>query len=413
MGRQRTVVNFGEHLGRMLARLPAGSPPVGCRDPKGRVCTLCLGSRVSDYTLESKAKATALTSWGKQFRELPEIEFTPSPMPRHYRSVSKRRWKVETRQWLMVEGIERGRIQGIAPRECQVEPFLHAAIYKSLQEQSGRAKLGLYLNYAVIKSGRDGCVLVLNMKDTQAERAEVNRVSKALTRKHPELLGVWLVQGDPEDDYYMNVRPGHWQKLHGSEFLTSELGLRYSPLGFSQINPHAVPAMLEYTARWLGDTSLPLLDLFCGYGLFSLGLERTGPSWGAEISREAVHFARNNARYRKRARAKFEAYDLARNPIPQNRLPEGRWVAVLDPPRAGASAELIEQLATAGPQRVVHWICSMDQAQAQIEAWSDADYKITQCVAVDMFPGTDNIELGLCLEPRQEARRPKRKLPAQ
>ena len=396
--RNRQLASYESFLAGLVGSPPPLASAGGCRNRKGRLCTLCLGGRLN-YAQESRCKSEALARWVAQVGSLPLPKFIPSPSGRHYRSVSKRRWVHDRRQLIMVEGMERGRVMGIAPTQCQIEPASHAAVYQQLQTELGHSSLSKYLNYAIVKSGCDFDILVLNLTDMRSQRSELNRISKKLTHHHDNLKAIWLIQGQEGDEYYASIRPGQWQKLHGESHLSTAQGLHYSPLCFSQVNPSGVPTLLEVTQNWLGDPSLPMLDLYCGYGLFSLGMPRTGPCWGLELSGEAVLWARRNAKRLGREKTKFDAWDLTRMEIPQRRFPTGSWVAVLDPPRSGAPPELIKSMAEMRPKRVMHWICDIDQLDVQLRSWIESGYRVTEAVAVDMFPGTSSLEMGLCLEP--------------
>lgn len=396
--RQRQLVAYADILAETVGQPPPLPTSGGCRDRKGRLCTLCWG-RCLTYPTEVKLKTQALARWAAQVPSLPPPRWLGSPTGRHYRTVSKRRWLHENRQLIMVEGIERGRLKGIAPGACQIEPVSHAALYHALQTELSHSSLSRHLNYAIVKSGSQWDVLVLNLNDMRGQRAELNRISKKLTHHFETLKAIWLVQGQEGDEYYANIRPGQWQKLYGENHLTDALGLHYSPLCFSQVNGGCLPLLLETAKGWLGDPSWPMLDLYCGYGLFSLGLTRSGPTWGLDLSGEAVLWARRNAKRLGREKARFEPWDLANMEIPERRFPTGNWVAVLDPPRSGAPDALIASLGQMRPRKVMHWICSSDELDGQLRAWIEAGYRVTEAVAVDMFCGTSSLELGLCLEP--------------
>ncbi|MBX3166054.1 MAG: hypothetical protein KF760_01535 [Candidatus Eremiobacteraeota bacterium] len=394
---QRDIKSFESILAGLIGSPPPLPTALGCRTPK-RVCTLCWGSRLT-YLQETRFKTEALARWADQISSLPAPKFMASPQGRLYRSVSKRRWFHDQRRLAMVEGIERGRVKGIAPPQCQIEPGSHAALYAQLNQELSHSSLARFVNYAIIKSGSEGEVLVLNLNDMRSQRGELNRISKKLTHHNQNLKAIWLIQGQEGDEYYANIRPGQWQKLHGDNHLATAQNLHYSPLCFSQVNPQVVPIMLETTQKWLAEPALPMLDLYCGYGLFSLSLPRTGPTWGLELSGEAVLWARRNARRLHRDKAKFDPWDLATMEIPQRRFPTGAWVAVLDPPRSGAPVELIKHLAEARPKRVMHWICDINEFEDQLRGWTQNGYRVTEALALDMFPGTNSLELGLCLEP--------------
>ena len=83
----------------------------------------------------------------------------------------------------------------------------------------------------------------------------------------------------------------------------------------------------------------------------------------------------------------------------RKRLPGGDFVAVLDPPRGGAGAATIAQVAELEPSRVVHLVCAVDKTFEQAQLWRDAGYRVERTLALDMFPGTPNLEMVLLLSP--------------
>ncbi|CAN0483631.1 unnamed protein product, partial [Phaeothamnion confervicola] len=205
------------------------------------------------------------------------------------------------------------------------------------------------LNYAILKGDLEKFHLILNMTNIRNQRAEVNKLSKKITHLHPNLLSVWVVEGKADDNYYLNPPPGGWERLYGAKSIKSPNGLHYSPLSFTQINTAMVPTLVDVVGQWLNDPALPLLDMYCGYGLFSLSLRRTGPIVGLELSRESVDSARENAAHRK-IRSHFSYCDLDNAELTPfvRRLPEGPLAAVVDPPRGGASAHFVEEMAAIG-----------------------------------------------------------------
>jgi tRNA/tmRNA/rRNA uracil-C5-methylase (TrmA/RlmC/RlmD family) len=377
-----------------------------CYAPKAKLCQLCWGSTLR-YPDEQALKREALRRWTAQVPGLPLPEFVPSPSGRFYRVVSKRRWLPDRRQLVMVEDVEWGRLKALAITHCLVELPAHAAVYAHLQKLILNSSIGTLLNYAILKGTAQEFILILNVTDMQRDRAAMNKLSKSLTAAHPALKGIWLARGRPGDEYYLNIPAGDWQKLYGASELTTDQNLQFSPQCFTQINPWSVPELLRRTEQWLGDPSLPLLDLYCGYGLFSLALPRTGHCWGLENSPESVNWARRNARRLKRPATRFDIWDLATQPLPEKRRPQGEWVAVIDPPRAGMTAELTEQIASWGPARVVQWICDVDQAATQLAQWGAAGYTAREAVALDMFSGTNALELGVLLLPGSGAAKAK------
>ncbi|HNF85922.1 MAG TPA: class I SAM-dependent RNA methyltransferase, partial [bacterium] len=72
--------------------------------------------------------------------------------------------------------------------------------------------------------------------------------------------------------------------------------------------------------------------------------------------------------------------------------------AVLDPPRTGTAPGVIEALAKATPDRVVHIFCDIERLPHELKRWRLNGYRAAHIVPVDLFPATDNVEVIILLE---------------
>ncbi len=75
-------------------------------------------------------------------------------------------------------------------------------------------------------------------------------------------------------------------------------------------------------------------------------------------------------------------------------------VALLDPPRAGTMAGVIEALAARRPAKVLHIFCNIDIMPAELKRWEKGGYATSRVVPFDMFPGTSSMEIMVLLTPR-------------
>ena len=72
---------------------------------------------------------------------------------------------------------------------------------------------------------------------------------------------------------------------------------------------------------------------------------------------------------------------------------------IVDPPRAGMHADVVETILHAAPKRIVYVSCN-SATQARDLALMDEAYKVTKVQAVDMFPHTHHVENIVQLEKR-------------
>jgi len=139
-----------------------------------------------------------------------------------------------------------------------------------------------------------------------------------------------------------------------------------------------------------------LLDVYCGYGLFSvfLGNNLRPHTLGIDISERAIQAARRNA-----PRGTFKA--VAVNPSSISRLADGRdELIVVDPPRSGLDPAVLQALAQRQPAAVITFHCDIDTAPDAILHWEKAGYDLAASRAVDMFPGCSALELATLFLPR-------------
>ena len=67
-------------------------------------------------------------------------------------------------------------------------------------------------------------------------------------------------------------------------------------------------------------------------------------------------------------------------------------VVVLDPPRKGLAADVVESIAEMQPQRVVYVSCDSATMARDVKRLADLGYTAQRACAVDMFPRADHIE---------------------
>ena len=190
---------------------------------------------------------------------------------------------------------------------------------------------------------------------------------------------------------------------------------RVSAGAFWQVHPGAADTLTEAVL----DTLRPrpgevALDLFCGAGLFAGALAtRVGPE-GAVIAVDADRTAVRDARHNLRGTpwVRVHAGDVARV------LARGGWpqpgLAVLDPPRTGASRRIIERLLNPhvagrrrpgprsgrrGLRRVAYVSCDPATLARDIAVFAEFGWRLDALRAFDAFPMTHHVECVAALTP--------------
>ena len=73
-------------------------------------------------------------------------------------------------------------------------------------------------------------------------------------------------------------------------------------------------------------------------------------------------------------------------------------VLCVDPPRKGLSPEVVAAAASMAPQRIVYVSCDPATLARDVKLFAQAGYAAVRAAAVDMFPGTANVETVARLE---------------
>lgn len=163
------------------------------------------------------------------------------------------------------------------------------------------------------------------------------------------------------------------------------------PGAFLQATDHGEAALQACVVEALGGTG-PAADLFAGCGTFALHLAGTRPVQAFEgdaAMTRALQDAANHAGLTYPVRAWVR--DLFGNPLLPDELAKFEAV-VLDPPRAGAAAQIV-QIAKALPPLVAYVSCDPGSFARDASVLRDAGYRLDWVQPVDQFRWSPHVEL--------------------
>jgi tRNA/tmRNA/rRNA uracil-C5-methylase (TrmA/RlmC/RlmD family) len=386
-----------------------------CRDSGGKICTLCAAHKI-EYDIEQRIKDKALETFWTTHGLSPAIDpIIPSPFGRNYRVVTKRKaFPSGGKLRLGLIGVEEDSAETTPVNVdlCVIEPAKHSEIYHCLQTYINKREFwndAELINYVVIKGNYDEFAVILNLAAFNTNvRPFVNRLSKHLTETVKGVVSVFVVVDEKRSRYYMPQRSKNQKMLLQKIFGKGEIFLKvgekkfmYSPLSFSQTNNSILEVFIQ-TIQDLLDLRPEdrLMDLYCGYGIFSLTAAKAVRSTvGVELSWDAIGDAKRNAERLKITNGKFLQSDIDEENLERILSSNSKLTRViLDPPRNGAKPGVIEVIAAKKVPRVLHIMCNIDLLPAEVERWKDCGYAIARAVPFDMFPGTNEVEIAVCLE---------------
>ncbi|MBE2285178.1 MAG: class I SAM-dependent RNA methyltransferase [Prosthecobacter sp.] len=167
---------------------------------------------------------------------------------------------------------------------------------------------------------------------------------------------------------------------------------------FFQNNPFILPRFVRHALDEARATGAKyLVDAYCGSGLFAVcGARDFEQVIGVEISESAVRKATHNAELNGLTNCRFMAAD-AREVFKDVPHPGGDTVVLIDPPRAGCSAEFLQQLFAFGPKGVVYVSCNPATQMRDLQLFTEAGYKLGTVQPFDLFPQTKHLECVMTL----------------
>lgn len=194
--------------------------------------------------------------------------------------------------------------------------------------------------------------------------------------------------------------------LWGQGYITDYIGtIKYqiSPLSFYQVNPVQTEKLyglaLEY-AHLTGNETV--WDLYCGIGTISLFLaQKAKQVYGVEIVPQAIEDAKNNAKINDIKNAEFYV-GKAEEILPDYyetyaKTHDGQSahadVIVVDPPRKGCDAVLLETILKMQPDRIVYVSCDSATLARDLKILCEKDYELVKVRPVDQFSHTGHVEV--------------------
>ncbi|HKX85331.1 MAG TPA: 23S rRNA (uracil(1939)-C(5))-methyltransferase RlmD, partial [Flavobacterium sp.] len=191
----------------------------------------------------------------------------------------------------------------------------------------------------------------------------------------------------------------------GRDYILEEMeGLHFSinAKSFYQTNSEQAYELYAITREFAGLTGNELVyDLYTGTGTIAQFVSKKAKRViGVEAVPEAIADAKENAKRNNITNCEFFVGDMKNvfndDFIATHGHPD---VIITDPPRDGMHADVVKQILSIAPEKVVYVSCN-SATQARDLALMDEMYKVTRVRPVDMFPQTHHVENVVLLEKR-------------
>jgi len=268
---------------------------------------------------------------------------------------------------------------------------------------NARRKEGL-LRTLMIRTSSTGELMVLVQffyKDPQ-----IGDLLESIKGEFPEITALLYVINTKGNDtiYDQEVlcydgRDYIWESMEDLKF-------KIDAKSFYQTNSEQAYELYKLTREFAGLTGNELVyDLYTGTGTIALFVAaQAAKVVGIELVPEAIEAAKENALENKVTNTAFFAGDMKalfnEEFVASQGVPD---VVITDPPRDGMHKDVVEQLLTLGPNKIVYVSCN-SATQARDLALMDQMYAVSRVRPVDMFPQTAHCENVVLLEKRNETR---------
>ncbi|MDR2890377.1 MAG: 23S rRNA (uracil(1939)-C(5))-methyltransferase RlmD [Alistipes sp.] len=194
--------------------------------------------------------------------------------------------------------------------------------------------------------------------------------------------------GNGGENGHGNVSRDHiFERMEG-------LCFKIGPKSFYQTNSAQAYELYKVAREFAGLTgSETVYDLYTGTGtIANFVAGQAAQVVGIEYVREAIDDARENSALNGIANTIFYAGDMKKVLSDQFVAANGHPdVVILDPPRAGVDAPVIDVILRAAPETIVYVSCN-PATQARDIALMAEKYRIAAVQPVDMFPHTHHVE---------------------
>lgn len=302
---------------------------------------------------------------------------------------------------------------GVAENKIVLDIVLDFCTEKKIpayDETTGKGLLRHVLIRKGFSTGQIMVCLILNGSSFAAEQELADR----LFEKVPGMTSFSVNSNTERTNVIMGSKT---RTIRGKDRIEDTIGglvFTISPQSFYQVNPVQTEKLYQTAldfADLQGDECV--WDLYCGIGTISLFLAKAVPNGqvtGVEIVPEAIENAKKNAALNGISNTSFycgAAEDVVTDMVAKRRTPSKEGtngaladVVVVDPPRKGCDAKLLDTIAVMNPEKIVYVSCDPATLARDVKALGEKGYELKKVRACDMFPQGGHVE-SVCLMSRK------------
>jgi 23S rRNA (uracil1939-C5)-methyltransferase len=268
-----------------------------------------------------------------------------------------------------------------------IKQDLNSAGWTAYNERSHQG----VLRHVGLRIGRRTGEVLLTLVVKDARLSGIDTWAERWLDRYDDLVGVCL-----------NVNPDRTNAIFGAETrclagrpalreLFAGLTLHVDSTSFFQVYTEQAERLFNWVVDRLDlQGTESVVDAYCGIGTLSLPLaQKTRRVIGIESLPAAVHQARGNAQFNRVENVEF-VQGAVEDILPSLETPD---IVLLDPPRKGCDARVLETLGQKCPQRIVYISCNPATLARDLQQLTASGHYTISCLrAADFFPQTPHVE---------------------
>lgn len=406
----KTKKNYG--FARVEEVLEPSKDRVEPKCPKARACGGCTLQHLS-YKKQLEYKFQKVKNCLERIGGLQGIEEKMEPIygmdePFYYRN--KAQFPVGTdKEGNLVTGFYAGRTHHIIDcTHCVIQHPVNESILLKVLDYMKKNKISAYdekTNHGLVRhimtrvgfvTGEIMVCLVINGKKKDL------RNLYQLVDSLKEIDGMTSICVNINKEKTNKILGNKIETVYGPAYIYDYIGdVKYQigSLSFFQVNPKQTKVLYEKAMEYANlHGQETVWDLYCGIGTISLFLaQKAKEVYGVEIVKEAIDDAKFNAQMNGFDNAKFFV-GKAEEVLPREYEKNGVYadVIVVDPPRKGCDAKLLDTMVKMAPKRIVYVSCDPATLARDLKILGENGYQVEKVSVVDQFSHSSHVE-SVCL----------------
>lgn len=259
--------------------------------------------------------------------------------------------------------------------------------YYDIKEHKG------WLRNVIIRKATTG-ELMVNLVFGYDDKKERENICNHLLEKVPSITTLLYTINSKWNDTIYDIETNI---ISGRGYIIEKLmdfSFIISPKSFFQTNTKQAEKLYSVVKDFASLTGNEIVyDLYCGTGSIGIFLSKhSKKNVGVDVVEDAIKDAEENAALNKIEHAAFFCGDVIEICNDSFFNLHGKPdIIIVDPPRAGLHAKLIQKIIEISPEKIIYVSCNVATQARDLQLLSEK-YSVEKLQPVDMFPHTHHIE---------------------